>query len=121
MVMDRIGGFANLGREFLEKFQGASRTGSPERELSLAKGSPSREMRTPASDSAEISSKAHQLNALRHAVEVGRQALESLPAVRKDRVAAARARLNTGYYNSAEVRGQVAERFDAVARHLEEL
>lgn len=125
MVMERIGGFSNLGQAFLDKFQGSDRSDS-------VKTKPAPQNNTPVAtdgdgnrsvplDKAEISLKAHQLNDLRNAVDSGRDALEEVPEVRQDRVAEVRARLNRGYYNSVEVRAQVAEKLNDVARTLEDL
>jgi hypothetical protein len=125
MVMERIGGFSNLGRTLLDRFQGFDRADAPDsrRQAStdnsvsaVGDEGPSRTL-----DKADISSKAHQLNELRNAVDSGREALAQLPEVRSDRVAAVKERLNRGYYNSLEVRTQVAAKLNDVARTLEEL
>ncbi|MEZ4388774.1 MAG: flagellar biosynthesis anti-sigma factor FlgM [Candidatus Krumholzibacteriia bacterium] len=59
-------------------------------------------------DKAEISTRARDLLNLRAAVERGRAALVEAPEVRTGKVAQARERLASGFYNSAEVRDQVA-------------
>ncbi|MEN8005379.1 MAG: hypothetical protein ABFS42_00050 [Candidatus Krumholzibacteriota bacterium] len=47
--------------------------------------------------------------------------MDSVPEVRQDRVAEARARLDRGFYNSVEVRTRVAERLDDVAQSMEDI
>jgi hypothetical protein len=125
MVMDRIGGFSNLGRAFLEKFQGSDRTDATVPGRVPANNTPvaafGGEKHSVSRDKVEISTKAHQLNDLRNDVESGREALDRVPEIRHNRVAEVRARLDRGYYNSLEVRGQVAEKLNEVARTLEAL
>jgi hypothetical protein len=125
MVMDRIGGFSNVSKAFLDKFQGSDRTDATGKKRAsvndLHVAADGADQRSIPLDKAEISQKAHQLNALRMAVESGREALDQVPDVRQDRVAEVRARLNRGYYNSVEVRAQVAAKLNAVARTLEDL
>jgi len=121
MVMDRIGGIGNRSRELLDRFQGSGRTEAKKERGLPAPGSAAGEHRAAPADTAAISPKAHRLIALHHAMEQGRAALESVPEVREDRVAEARARLNRGFYNSIEVRSRVAEKLDGVSRTLEDL
>ena len=125
MVLDRIGGFSNVGKAILAKFQGSDRSDAtgPKRTTGYdtpVPGAADGQRRVPA-DRAEISPKAHHLNALRNAVDSGREALDQVPEVRQDRLAEVRARLNRGYYNSVEVRAQVAAKLNDVARTLEDL
>jgi len=51
-------------------------------------------------DKAEISDKAHQMAALREALDTGRAAVESLPDLRPEKVALARERLQSGFYQT---------------------
>lgn len=120
MVMDRINGFSNLSRELLNRFSGSDAAQAKEdvaRDSSVARG----EKRPAAIDKADISPKAHRLEALRNAMESGLQALENIPDVRQDRVAETRARLDRGFYNSVEVRTRVAERLDDVTKKMEDI
>ena len=121
MVMDRISGFSNMGKTLLDRFQGSRRTDAHDRDPATETGSPHEDNRAAPADMAEISSKAHRIIALRHALDSGLTALEGLPEVRPDRVAEVRSRLNRGFYNSVEVRTRVAEKLDDVARNLEDL
>ena len=59
-------------------------------------------------DHAEISDKAHKLVDMRKALDVGRAAIEREPDIRADKVALARERIDSGFYQSVEVREQVA-------------
>ena len=120
MVMDKINGFSNLSREFLNKFKGTGTADSGGGVTAESRPSRSDHRAAPA-DKADISPKAHRLIALRNAMEQGLQALEAVPEVRQDRVAEVRARLDRGFYNSVEVRTRVAERLDDVARKMEDI
>jgi len=68
----------------------------------------------PTTDQAEISPDAHKLVDLKLAVDVGRAALDAAPEPRADRLAEVRERLTSGFYQSAEVRDQVAGRISAM-------
>lgn len=72
-----------------------------------------------AGDTAEISDAGKHLVDLKQAVEVGKVALAALPDVREDRVSEARERLSEGFYHSAAVRDQVAEKLVGVLGALE--
>ena len=120
MVMERINGFSNLSRELLNRFSGTESSRSKDEvapDSPLTRG----EHKAAPADKAEISPKAHRLIALRNAMEQGRKALESVPEVRPDRVAEARARLDRGFYNSIEVRTKVAERLESVTEKMEDI
>ena len=120
MVMERINGFSNLSRELLNRFSGSESSRSKDEvapDSPITKG----DHKAAPADKAEISPKAHRLIALRNAMEQGRKALESVPEVRPDRVAEARARLDRGFYNSIEVRTRVAERLESVALKMEDI
>ncbi|MDY0110471.1 MAG: flagellar biosynthesis anti-sigma factor FlgM [Candidatus Krumholzibacteria bacterium] len=62
------------------------------------------------SDHAEISSQAQQFADVRQVLEMARQEVAKEPDVRAGKVAQARERLAAGFYQSTEVRDQVAER-----------
>lgn len=72
-------------------------------------------------DTAQISDTAHRLMELRSAVDVGRASMAALPEVREDKIAQARERLQSGFYNSAEVRDKIANGVDAVFRGMDKL
>ncbi len=77
---------------------------------------------TPASgDTAQISDTAHRLMELRLAVETGRASMAALPEVRTEKIAAARERLKSGFYNSAEVRDKIANGIATVFQGMEKL
>ncbi len=65
-------------------------------------------------DQAEISADAHKLVDLKRAVDVGRAALDQPAEVRDDRIAMVKERLASGFYQSAEVRDQVAGRISSL-------
>ena len=62
----------------------------------------------PTDDKAEISTRARELVDLRAAVDAGRTAMGEEPDLRAGKVAQARERLASGFYQSSEVRDQVA-------------
>jgi hypothetical protein len=119
MVMERINGFSKLGKGLLDRFQGSAPAETKKDAPARQVAGTDHEQRNAPQDTAEISPKAHRLMALRQAVESASQVLAELPEVRQDRIAEVRARLDRGFYNSVEVRTQVAERLDHVARNLE--
>ncbi|MBK8166119.1 MAG: flagellar biosynthesis anti-sigma factor FlgM [bacterium] len=116
MAMDKINGSPLLRQGLLDRFRGSERgsthLGAPDSTNQPAK--------KPA-DKADISDAAHRLVDLRAAVEAGRAALAQVPDVRPEKVAAARERLATGFYQSAEVRQAVAERVGSVIESLDSL
>jgi len=63
----------------------------------------------PVADQAEISPAARRLEDLKSAVDAGRAQLAREPEVREDRVALARERLQSGFYQSSVVRERVAD------------
>jgi hypothetical protein len=75
----------------------------------------------PRGDRAEISPGARELVDLRAAVDAGLAALDEVPDVRADRVAAARERVASGYYQSAEVQLKTAGRLKGVLENLDAL
>lgn len=75
----------------------------------------------PRGDRAEISTGARNLVDLRAAVDVGRAAIAEQPDTRADKVAAARQRVASGYYQSDEVRMKTAERLQGVLDSVDRL
>ena len=65
-------------------------------------------------DHAEISETAHKLVDMREALDVGRAAVGSEPEARADRIALARERIDSGFYQSAEVRDRVAGKLESL-------
>jgi anti-sigma28 factor (negative regulator of flagellin synthesis) len=63
-------------------------------------------------DQAEISSQARKMVDLRHIIDAARREIEQTPDVRADRVARAKERIASGFYQSATVRDQVATRLN---------
>lgn len=61
-------------------------------------------------DQADISPQAHKQQALQRLLEVGQAAAGREPDVRASKLAQVRMRLDEGFYESAEVRDQVAGR-----------
>lgn len=116
MAMDKIKGSPLLQQGLLDRFRGtergAAQPGTPE-----ATGQPARK----SADKADISDAARRLVDLKAAVDAGRAALAQVPDVRPEKVAAARERLATGFYQSAEVRQTVAERVSGVFEGLDRL
>jgi hypothetical protein len=72
-------------------------------------------------DRAEISAGARDLVDLRASVDAGLAAFDGLPDVRAERVAVARERVASGYYQSSEVQSKTAERLKNVLKSLDSL
>ncbi len=68
----------------------------------------------PLADQADISAEAHKLVDLKKAVDVGRAAMARETDDRSDRIAQVKERLTSGFYQSAEVRDQVAGRISSL-------
>jgi len=122
MAMNNIGRPSQVQPGILEQFQksaGKTRrqneTDSPDDgKLKVGPGS------VPA-DRAEISENARKLEDMSQMYKAGQRALETVPDIRQDRVTQARERLESGYYNSDEVRQDVSGRLGAVLKKLETL
>jgi hypothetical protein len=67
-----------------------------------------------AADQAEISSQARDLIVLRRLLDAGRSAVAALPEAGGERLEAVRERIASGFYQSAEVREQVAGRLGSL-------
>ena len=72
-------------------------------------------------DRAEISETARRLMEIQQTIESGRDALEALPDVRDNKMAAARERLTKGFYNSVEVTNDMAEKLNKTFDAIDEL
>jgi hypothetical protein len=73
------------------------------------------------SDKLEISENARKLEDLRRNVDAGREALQSVPDVRQERLDEVRQRLQRGYYDSEKVRRTIATRLADVIKRLDSL
>lgn len=119
MAMDKING-ASLHRSGpLENSQDKNRVNG-EKKASEANGSQlgASGIAPATGDTAEISDKAHQLVALRQALDSGRAIIANLPDLRSEKLALARERLQSGFYRSAEVRDTMAQRLVPVLNDL---
>ncbi len=118
MAMDKINGSPLLRQGILDRFRGAERGAG---QAGTNPGAVTDPSTGPTADKADISDAARRLIDLRQAVDAGRRALAELPDVRPEKVAAARERLATGFYNSVEVRDAVAERVAGVIAGIDGL
>ncbi len=120
MAMDKINGSPLLRQGALDNSRQNERVDADKSAAAQAGVAPA--VNDPArGDTAEISATAHRLMELRQAVEVGRDAMTALPEIREDKVAAARARLEAGHYDSQAVRDKVADGIAGVIRGMESL
>jgi hypothetical protein len=120
MGTERIGGFQGMGRRILDRF----RTTPSQAEAQEGTKTVATRGETPArvaGDRAEISGKAHEMLKLRETVDAARNALDSEPEVRPDRVAEVKSRLGRGYYQSPTVNGRVADRLENVLTKIDDL
>ncbi len=120
MAMNRIGRPPLIQPNVLERFQKSG----DKREVDSGHGgkqTPQTAAGGQVGDRVEISDRARQLDDLRRSLVAGQSALDRVPDVRKDKIAQARARLQTGYYSAEEVRQEVAAKLGAVIRKLDEL
>lgn len=118
MAMDKINGSPLLRQGILDRFRGAERGAG---QAGTNPGGATDPSTAPTADKADISDAARRLIDLRQAVDTGRRALAELPDVRPEKVAAARERLATGFYNAVEVRDAVAERLAGVVAGIDNL
>lgn len=82
---------------------------------------PGGQITPPAADRADISNHARDLVDLRAAVDAGRAELARTADVRPDRLDQVRQRLASGYYQSTEVRQQVAGKLMKVLEEMDRL
>ncbi len=120
MAMNKIDGAGFIQPNILDKFlkSNASHEEKPDR---LASSGGQATAGKQGGDRVEISEHARKLDDLRHTLEASRKAYSLLPDVRQERLAQARARLESGFYDSAEVRDEVAARLGAVFKQLESI
>jgi hypothetical protein len=123
MAMDKINGSPLPRPGFLDNARPSDRTvGSTATEAKAAQDALGTGVPAASSgDTAQISDRAHRLMELRLAVDTGRAALDVLPEVRQDKVAQARERLQSGFYDSREVREAAADGIDRVIRGIDSL
>lgn len=119
MAMDKINGSPLPRQGLLERFRGTGKSTNLPVDGGVAAADKPKS--GAAGDRAEISDAARRLVDLRQAVDTGRAALALLPDPRPEKVAAARERLATGFYQSAEVRQTVAGRVAGVLEGLDQL
>lgn len=74
-----------------------------------------------ASEKLEISQKAYNLQKLKEIMEAGRAALAEEPPVREDKVAEVRQRLADGFYQSADVKAEVAAELSSLMSRMDKL
>ena len=121
--MDRINSQNLVRPGLVDKYKGAQRSDSAQQaDTEQATGLEKSNTRpTIPADSADISEAARKMVDLRAAVDTGRMALEELPDVRDEKVALARKRLEQGFYQSAEVQGEVAAKLGNVLKQMDDL
>lgn len=120
MTLNRIDHSNLISQAGLERFKEAQRrdgTGQKNNEPTPAAGA----VRSDRQDTAEISDTARRLMEIRQALDSGREAVETLPDLRDRKVAEAKARLVKGYYHSAEVTNDVAEKLNRTFDAIDEL
>ncbi|MCP4145500.1 MAG: flagellar biosynthesis anti-sigma factor FlgM [bacterium] len=74
-----------------------------------------------ASEKLDISSKAHNLQKLKEIMESGRAALAEEPPIREDKVAEVRQKLADGFYQSADVKAEVAAELSSLMSRMDKL
>ena len=120
MAMNNINGSQPYSPSLVDKFAGTPQAQERAGEAVADKDkATARQLRS--GDKAEISDAARNLMDLRQAIDAGRAAMEALPDIRQDKVDEAKTRLDQGYYNSVEVRDQVAERLQRVIEDMDQL
>nr|MEE4266827.1 flagellar biosynthesis anti-sigma factor FlgM [Candidatus Krumholzibacteria bacterium] len=121
MAMDRINGSPMHRPTGVDKFLGTAQNkpGNKAESGSEAKGNNIAQAKP--ADTMEISDAAHRLVDLRKAVDTGREAINAMPETREDKIALAKKRLEQGYYNSSQVRDDIAAKLGSVFSHMDEL
>jgi len=74
-----------------------------------------------ASEKLDISQKAHNLKKLKEIMDAGKAALAEEPPVREEKVADVRQKLADGYYQSADVKAEVAAELSSLMRRMDKL
>ena len=121
MAMDKINGSPLPQQGILGNTRQNERVGNGSRNDGGVTGAPAPASQPLGGDTAQISDSAHRLMELRLAVDTGRAALELLPEIREEKVAQARERLNSGFYESAAVRDKVAGDIGGVIASMDNL
>lgn len=121
MEMNKINGLPLTNPNLVDKFQGSNRSDAKQDPAvdsgSLAEGNQPGQV----ADRAEISDTGQRMVELRRAVDAGRAAIEALPETRAQKMVEVRARLESGEYDSPEVRSQVAARLENVVKSMDSL
>jgi hypothetical protein len=120
MAMNKIGGTDIVRSRILDQFTRSSGAESRNGGQVDAEGAGTTRRAAPA-DRLELSDHARRLEGMKRTFDAGRLALESVPDLREARIAQARSRLATGYYDTPEVRGEVAARLGEVMKRLDAL
>lgn len=120
MAMDRINGSPLHRPGGVDKFLGTAQNnqGKKADETEASQSSPAK---AKPADTMEISDEAHRMVDLRKAVDTGREAMQAMPDIREDKVALAKKRLEQGFYNSSQVRDDIAQKLGAVFSTMDEL
>jgi anti-sigma28 factor (negative regulator of flagellin synthesis) len=122
MAMDRINDQNLIRQGLVDKYKGTQRSkdaGKGGQGQEAAQNNPTRSVKP--ADSVQISEAARKMVDLREAVDTGRTAMENLPEIREDKVAQARQRLEQGFYNSTEVKQEVAGKLSQVIDEMDQL
>ena len=121
MSMDKINGSPLLQHGLLEGSRRKDPVETGTKQESTAADTPATGAAPASGDTAQISETAHRLMELRQAVDIGRTSIAAVPDVRADKVAEAKARLKTDFYNSSEVRDKMASGLAAVFEGMDKL
>jgi anti-sigma28 factor (negative regulator of flagellin synthesis) len=121
MSMNKIDGSPLNQSRPLDSFQGTNRSEKSDGKLGGAVSSKPAETSAKTGDTVEISDKAKLLMEMRQIYESGLKAVGQVEDVREDKLAEVRSRLETGYYNSDEVRQQIADGVLSAFLGIEEL
>ena len=121
MSINKVDGSSVLRSQMVDKFQGTSKSEDQKKETPGIPADGTNGKASVRSDSLEISEAAHKLMNLQKAVDVGRTAMEATPDIREEKMDEVRQRLETGYYNSVEVRDKVASKVGNVIEELDKL
>ena len=119
MAMNKINAPQLVQPHYLDKFaksDGRNTAASNQHSSPAAPGQTAR-----GSEQVQISEQAHKLAQMERTLESGRAALARVDDLREDRIAEARQRLSSGYYDSLEVRSRIAGRLDQVFEAMDAL
>jgi hypothetical protein len=119
MAMQNIDRADSLSGSLLRRL--GQKTGGQAAAGAQDKGEAVRPAAAEQADSVQLSPQALRQQQLDVDLAAARQALDALPEVREDRVAAARAKLAEGVYSTERVRGAVAQQVSGVLRRLGDL